>query len=192
MEIIKKNRNFCNKIWQAVRFLHKQLDSVSPNIASAKLAIEEDFVSHPTLITSWILHKLHAMVARVNSGLSNYDFHIATEALYTFIYSQLCDVFLEAVKSMDDPTKTDAILVLSLCLDVSLRCLAPFMPFISEELYQRLHFKLKECGITAKRWESVRAAEYPTEAEVHYSIFMPYQLELTYSIFRPPDGRTIF
>lgn len=174
METLKRNRHFCNKIWQSVRFLYRQLDALSPNAMGTKMTIEGDYVTHPTLIGSWILHKLQTMVVRVNTGMSNYDFHIAADSLYTFFYSQLCDVYLEAVKSKEGQAKAESILILSHCLDVSLRCLAPFMPFLSEELYQRLHFKLNETGIKAKRWTSVKAAEFPSEAEVQFFCYFPF------------------
>ena len=104
-------------------------------------------------------------VQRVDMALANYDFHQATEVLYQFLYAQLCDVYVEAVKPARRTERAAG--VLAQCLDVSLRCLAPFMPFLAEELYQRLHAQLETRGVrNLQRWPSVTVAQFPCPRQV--------------------------
>lgn len=117
-------------------------------------------------INCWIMSCLHDMVQRVNGGLDRYDFHHATDALYSFLYGQLCNVYLEAIKPLTGGDQRQSSLILAQCFDVSFRCLAPFMPFLSEELYQRLHSKLASRLIQAQRAESVLIAEFPESEKV--------------------------
>lgn len=182
MAILKRNRLFCNKIWQATRFLFQLLEQNSPSTYlnySALLKESENLL----LINQWIMSSLHAMVYQINSAMSRYDFHHATDALYNFLYGHLCDVFVEAIKPLTGKDRQESALVLAVCLDVSLRCLVPFMPFLSEELYQRLHTKIADHGIESPRSVSILIAEYPKKEEVsvnkellHFSCINKYFL----------------
>jgi len=118
------------------------------------------------LINRWLLSRLHTMVYRVNAGLARYDFHHATDALYNFLYGEFCDVYLEAVKPLTGQEQEEVALVMAKCLDVSLRCLAPFMPFLAEELYQRLHCKLTTYKIQSQRAPSILIAQFPEQETV--------------------------
>lgn len=90
----------------------------------------------------WILSRLATAVDACNKGFATYDFSAATNASYNFWLYDLCDVYLECVKPIfqngTDAEKLAARRTLFTCLDNGLRLLSPFMPFISEELYQRL------------------------------------------------------
>ena len=171
MAILKRNRLFCNKIWQATRFLFLLLEQNSPGTCLNDSSVLKD-PGNLLLLNQWIMSNLHAMVHKVNSGMSRYDFHHATEALYNFLYGQLCDVFVEAIKPLTGKDQQESILVLALCLDVALRCMVPFMPFLSEELYQRLHRKLGDHGVESQPSTSILIAEFPEKDEV------PFCLEL--------------
>lgn len=131
MATLKKNRLFCNKIWQATRFLFQLLDETFPQKSSNEIYLRKDPI-HSSLMNQWIMNGLDKMVSQVNSAMSRYDFHHATDALYTFLYGSLCDVYLEAIKPLTGVDKQESAHVLAICLDVALRCLAPFMPFISK------------------------------------------------------------
>ena len=168
MDTLKRNRLFCNKIWQATRFLFILLDRLPAQESSLQLISTEDAFQSGSLINRWIMSRLHAMVERINSGISRYDFHHATDALYNFLYSELCDVYVEAVKNYSGRDLLESVLVMSQCLDVSLRCLAPFMPFLSEELYQRLHNQLGTHKIQAHRARSILIAKFPEQDQVIY------------------------
>merc|ERR1711892_1004399 len=90
----------------------------------------------------WILSRLAYAVEQVNIGFTEYNFPQATTALYNFWLYELCDVYLEYLKPVFQGSDSSAVLtartVLYTCLDSGLRLISPFMPFISEELFQRL------------------------------------------------------
>lgn len=90
----------------------------------------------------WILSRLAQAVEVCNSGFQTYNFPLATTALYNFWLYELCDVYLEYLKPIFQGSDIGAILtarhVLYSCLDGGLRLISPFMPYISEELFQRL------------------------------------------------------
>ncbi|KAI0051297.1 hypothetical protein FA95DRAFT_1554638 [Auriscalpium vulgare] len=130
-------RKFCNKIFNATKF--------------AMLKLDESFKPEPTpkptgnesLVEQWILHKLNIAADEVNRQLTDRNFMAATNAAYNFWLYELCDVYIEAMKPMTDPsasstTRTSSQQTLYTCLDHGLRLLHPFMPFVTEELWQRL------------------------------------------------------
>merc|ERR1719462_967903 len=90
----------------------------------------------------WILSRLSVAVEELAKGFDEYNFPSATTALYNFWLYELCDVYLEVLKPVFQCGGADVILtarnVLYFCLDAALRLISPFMPFISEELFQRL------------------------------------------------------
>lgn len=129
-------RHFCNKLWNAVKF--------------TLMTLGPDFVPNPTndltgsesKVDLWILSCLWTTTDEVNKGFENYDFPKSTNACYHFWLYQLCDLYLEALKPViqsNDPIALNASKqTLYTCVDVGLRLLHPFMPFITEELFQRL------------------------------------------------------
>ncbi|KAG5652557.1 hypothetical protein H0H81_004566 [Sphagnurus paluster] len=130
-------RKFCNKIFNATKF--------------AMLKLDESFVPEPrakptgreSLVEKWILHKLNIAAAEINTQLAERNFMLATTAAYNFWLYELCDVYIEAMKPMTDDaapleTRRSAQETLYTCLDYGLRLLHPFMPFVTEELWQRL------------------------------------------------------
>lgn len=129
-------RFFCNKLWNATKF--------------ALLTLGEDFKPKPTSklsgkekeMESWILSRLSLAVESCKTGFTNYDFPTATQACYNFWLYELCDWYLEYIKPImygsDDEAKEVCRDVLYTCLDTGLRLLHPFMPFVTEELFQRL------------------------------------------------------
>merc|ERR1712106_841806 len=111
----------------------------------------------------WILSRLAYAVEQVNIGFTEYNFPQATTALYNFWLYELCDVYLEYLKPVFQGSDSSAVLtartVLYTCLDSGLRLISPFMPFISEELFQRL-----------PRWDnnqppSIMVTPFPTEQQ---------------------------
>lgn len=96
-----------------------------------------------SLVEKWILHKLNVAATEINTQLTERNFMAATTAAYQFWLYELCDVYIEAMKPMTDETasletKRSAQQTLYTCLDHGLRLLHPFMPFVTEELWQRL------------------------------------------------------
>ncbi|MBM3802528.1 MAG: valine--tRNA ligase [Acidimicrobiia bacterium] len=140
-------RAFANKIWNASRFVLLNLENlesrVTPgfSIASApgRFAARKNELS---LIDRWILARLNTTVGEINRALEAFRFHEASHQLYHFFWHELCDWYIEFVKpKIVDKERTDPDLscdVLIYVFDQALRLLHPFMPFITEELWQRL------------------------------------------------------
>uniref|UniRef100_A0A182FGE6 Valine--tRNA ligase n=2 Tax=Anopheles albimanus TaxID=7167 RepID=A0A182FGE6_ANOAL len=133
------NKLFFNKIWQATRYTLGCLERFPPNVASRQL--QEQLASAP-LMARWILSRLASTVQACHDGFEGYNFHLATAALKTFFYSNLCDVYLETTKiDMKPELATVASVhstVLLHCLEVGLRQLEPFAPFLATELLAHL------------------------------------------------------
>ncbi len=110
--------------------------------AGEKYEILDKLSSQESKADLWILSRLSATIETVDKAFKNYEFSIATQSCYSFWLYDLCDVYLECLKpvffSDDEQKKSTARRILYTCLDFGLRMLAPFMPFITEELFQRL------------------------------------------------------
>ncbi|KAL7747969.1 valine--tRNA ligase [Sorochytrium milnesiophthora] len=152
-------RKFCNKLWNATRFaLMKLGDDYKPR-SSAEPTGEESMVER------WILHKLNRAIRDTNANLETMNFMNATSAIHQFWLYELCDVYIEASKPIIDAAATDdqaarkaasARATLYTCLDQGLKLLHPLMPFVTEELWQRLP---RRAGDTTP---SLVVAKYPT------------------------------
>ena len=134
-ERISGYRNFCNKVWNAARFTLMNLDGFTPdNTDQAALPLQE--------ADEWILHRLNQTVRETNQALSEYRFNEAAMALYQFTWSEFCDWYLELSKQelySGDPLQRQTTQhVLWTVLEHLLRLLHPFMPFLTEEVWQAL------------------------------------------------------
>jgi len=130
-------RKFCNKLFNATKFAMLKLDESFVPEAVAKPTGKE------SLVEQWILHKLNIAATEVNTHLTERNFMAATTSAYNFWLYELCDIYIEAMKPMTDElavveTRKSAQQTLYMCLDYGLRLLHPFMPFVTEELWQRL------------------------------------------------------
>lgn len=115
----------------------------------------------------WILSRLATAVDACNKGFATFDFSAATNASYNFWLYDLCDVYLECVKPIfqngTDAEKLAARQTLFTCLDNGLRLLSPFMPFISEELYQRLPRAVGPPSICVAPYPTVETCPWKNE-----------------------------
>ena len=149
-ERIAGYRNFANKIWNASRFAMMNLEGFDPDAVDAG-SLELSNADR------WILFRLNETAGEVDEALTSYRFNDAASALYRFTWSEFCDWYIELVK--DDLYKGDsqrqvtARYVLWLVLEHLLRLLHPFMPFITEEIWQTLAGK--------KSASSIMLADYP-------------------------------
>ncbi|XP_067001148.2 valine--tRNA ligase isoform X2 [Anabrus simplex] len=130
-------RFFCNKLWNAVKFALSYLgNDFKPDTTIGKL------VGNETPMDLWMLSRISAAIEACNKGFVNYEFPQATTACYNLWLYDLCDVYLEYLKpvfqSGDSSTISSAKRTLYISLHIGLRLLSPFMPFITEELFQRL------------------------------------------------------
>src|SRR5512133_1206091 len=134
-ERIAGYRNFCNKVWNAARFTLMNLDGFDP-----------DGLSLDTMELSqgdkWILHRLNETIKTVDETLTDYRYNESAMALYQFTWSEFCDWYLELSKQdlygKDEARKRAVQYVLWYTLENLLRLLHPFMPFITEEIWQVL------------------------------------------------------
>ncbi|KAL4154649.1 hypothetical protein PRNP1_006766 [Phytophthora ramorum] len=143
-------RNFCNKLWNAVRFAMSNLEggfSAAENVADTVLA--------NAVVGSrdrYILSRLNCAIKVCNDSFAAYEFGEMTNALYNFWLYDLCDVYLELLKPVisgdDAEAKLTAQQTLYVCLEFGLRLLHPSMPFVTEELWQRLPGKRSTASIT--------------------------------------------
>lgn len=133
-------RNFCNKLWNAARFVLMQTADKTINAAAFA---EKDAADR------WIYAELAETITAVREAFATYRFDFAAQAIYEFIWNKYCDWYLELVKpilSKNNPAEADKAKVRHTLLDVlekTLRLIHPLMPFISEEIWQQVAPKLK-------------------------------------------------
>ena len=150
-------RNFCNKIWNATRF-------VLMNIESQKIDINNDKKTFG-LTERWITSQLSTTLNATQEGIKTYRFDLASQALYEFVWNEYCDWYLEFSKStLNDKAKSEeekrgTLYTLVYILDALLRGLHPFMPFITEELWHRV------APILNKNSETIMLESYPSKDE---------------------------
>lgn len=145
-ERVEASRNFANKIWNASRFVLMNLNIDSLSIPSASELMLED---------KWILNRYNELVREVTENLDKFELGIAVSKLYDFIWDEYCDWYIELVKprlyDAECPSNRAAQQVLSYVLSNTLKLLHPFMPFITEEIWQQLPHE----------GESIVIAEWP-------------------------------
>ncbi len=132
IERVEASRNFANKIWNASRF-------VMMNLTIDKAQLPEKDKLH--IEDKWILHRFNNLVKEVTDNLDKYELGIAVQKLYDFIWDELCDWYIELVKPRffeQGESNETAQNVLVYVLSNTLKLLHPFMPFITEEIWQAL------------------------------------------------------
>ena len=135
---VESYRNFANKIWNAARFalLYSEDGNINPQLIEsndASLALHD----------RWMISRLNKTALDLNRALAEYDFHQSVQLLYHFFWDDFCDWYIELTKAdviSEEPSakRTEARSRLLTVLDQALRLLHPFMPYITEELWQRL------------------------------------------------------
>lgn len=168
-------RNFCNKIWNATKLIFMVLGMLPPPSGnSIKLekftplpSSKETFTGHESLVDLWIISRLNNTISETISGFSQYDFSKATTSIYSYWLYDFCDVYIESIKpiifsSESNPDSIEAIRQTSYtCLEEGLRLIHPFMPFLSEELWQRIPHRQDQLSIP-----SICLASYPSFIEI--------------------------
>ena len=144
-------RNFCNKIWNASRYVLSHTDSHNLSEGDATLSLAD----------RWIQSRLETTLIAVEEAYDNYRFDLASQALYDFVWNEFCDWYLELSKPVlwDEATAASEQLgarrTLITVLEKSLRLLHPFMPFLTEEIWQTVSPLAGESG------ESIMLAPWP-------------------------------
>ena len=150
---LEAGRNFANKLWNATRFVIKSIpaEKIDMKIHKELLTVED----------RWILSRLSRTEATVNKMMADFQFGEALSTIYDFLWSEYCDWYIELAKVRLNPENKDAVSplpVLVNVLETSLRLLHPFMPFVTEELWQNLKSHLPAKW---QKTESIMIANYP-------------------------------
>ncbi len=136
-ERVEAFSNFANKIWNASRFVLMNIEDVD-NITTDY----ESFNEQNTMADKWIVNKLNILIKEVTENLEKFELGIAAQKLYDFIWFEFCDWYIELVKHRlygeDMLSREAAQSTLVYVLTESLKLLHPYMPFITEEIYQHL------------------------------------------------------
>lgn len=142
-EKVKSTWNFINKLWNASRFVLLNLEGFK----------EENYtLDNLSLSDTWILTKLNLLIQNVRRFMEKYEFNVVGSELYSFIWSDFCDQYIELAKTnMNDTTKS----VLLHTLTSILKMLHPFMPYVTDEIYNKLPI----------RDESIMISSYPVFEE---------------------------
>tara|TARA_B100000959_G_scaffold166409_1_gene174238 strand:- start:733 stop:3507 length:2775 start_codon:yes stop_codon:yes gene_type:complete len=154
---IEGYRNFCNKIWNAARFVMMNIESQNIDINGNKKIFG--------LTERWIISRLSNTLTATHEGIKTYRFDLASQALYEFVWNEYCDWYLEFSKTTlndeitSEEEKRGTLHTLTYVLETLLRGLHPFMPFITEELWQRIS------PILNKNGETIMLETYPSEDE---------------------------
>ena len=131
-ERFEQGRNFANKIWNASRFILMNLNSDNPNTDLCVFFKKEKL----DIVNRWILSRFYSTLKKTEEELAAYRFNEAANALYSFFWHEFCDWYLELIKPQI--SQKDTQVVMYKVLEKTLRLIHPFMPFISEEIWQRL------------------------------------------------------
>ncbi len=153
MSRVEGYRNFCNKLWNAARYAIMNAQSGNDDFGDGAFQYSPQ--------DSWILSRLQQTIKKVHIHYSRYRFDLLANCLYDFIWHEYCDLYLELSKpvlydkNIIEPLKRGARRTILNVLETSLRLLHPIMPFITEEIWQ----KIKE--ITSTATDSIMVAQFP-------------------------------
>ena len=154
-------RNFANKLWNASRFVMMNL-TIDKNELPETLELED----------KWILSRFNELAREVGENLDKYELGIAAQKIYDFIWDSFCDWYIELTKARltgeDETARVQAQKVLLYVLTETLKLLHPFMPFITEEIYQALPHTAEDKGefIMLQKWPEYRdELSFPQEEE---------------------------
>ena len=157
-------KKFANKIWNAARFALLNMEGFEEiDLRKEKLAIED----------RWILSRLARSVKTVEESIDSYDFPSAAKTIYSFFWNEFCDWYIESIKPRlngGGRNRTIAQNVLVRILDSSLRMLHPFMPYITEELWQRLPDS--KGVLIASEWPEFDESDFDVSSENEFSKIM--------------------
>jgi valyl-tRNA synthetase len=153
-------KKFANKIWNATRFVLMNLEDY-----------KEVPLENLKTVDKWILTRLNKTVEEVTNALENYDFNIAARTIYNFFWDDFCDWYIEASKPRLKTEERNLVqTVLVKVLDASLRLLHPFMPFLTEELWQKLPVAGE--SITIAKWPEIERELIDETAEKEFTRLM--------------------
>ncbi len=158
-EKVQASRNFANKIWNAARFIRMNMEGHE---------VPDTLPETLTRADRWILDSFNRLVKEVTENLEHFELGIAVQKLYDFLWDEFCDWYIEISKirlnSGDEEAAQNARRVLAWVMSSTMRLLHPFMPFITEEIWQALPHEGE--SIMVARWPQYREELcFPQDAE---------------------------
>ena len=160
IEKVEASRNFLNKIWNASRFIAMNMDKM-PDLSD---------IDNLTTADKWIISKANDLAVDVKQNLDSFELGLAADKVYTFMWDEFCDWYIELSKprlyNEDDPTRLAALATLRHVLSTCLRLLHPFIPFITDEIYTSFGFG-----------ETIVTAEWPSYNKNHNYLTDVKQIE---------------
>lgn len=160
MDSFKMGSRFCNKIWNAARYLLMNLDGVT---------LKDPSTVDLGIMDRWIYSQLNNASRKVAEGLDSYKFNEAAQSIYEFFWNDFCDWYIEASKhslySDDQNTKDSAMTILLDILKKSLSLMHPFVPFITEEIYSKIPNTEGSCMLS-KYPEFDSSLDFPEESAI--------------------------
>lgn len=174
VKVIHGYRRFANKIWQATKYVLGNLDKqgLKPTLKKPSKS------GHESLAERWILSKLTTAARDINAALDAREFSKSTQYVYTYWYNELCDVYIENSKAIiaegSDQERQSAVETLYTALEGGLCLIHPFMPFISEELWQRLPRRPEDetPSILKAAYPEFDKTMYDPESEAAYELLL--------------------
>ncbi len=172
-EKLEQASNFANKIWNASKFVINNLSSKEEIYSFEKNAKDSngEYKTESLKIEDrWIINKLDKLIATVTKNIEEYELGIALDNIYSFIWNEFCDWYIEIVKpriySNDKKEKARVSFVLNYVFSNALKLLHPFMPFVTSEIYENLvRFDKKELMI--EEWPEIKnSVKYNEEKDV--------------------------
>ena len=166
IEKVEASSNFANKIRNATRFIMMNLENMGGKDLKA---------GQMDLADRWIISRYNRLVGEVTENLDKYELGIAAQKVYDFIWNEYCDWYIELVKprlyGTNEEARSTALYTLVYVLSNTLKLLHPFMPFISEEIWQHLSAS-SEDSIMVSSWPRLKDEELDDEAEARMDSIM--------------------
>ena len=162
-EKLDQAANFANKIWNAAKFIKLNLVDEKDIIEYRNKVYNSETRKYNSellkLEDKWILNQLDKLINDVTNNINNYELGIALDNIYSFIWNEFCDWYIEIVKSRlysdNYEEKVSAGMILNYVFTTSLKLLHPFMPFVTSEIYESL-IKFDDKELMMSKWPSVR------------------------------------
>ena len=152
-EKVKSTWNFVNKLWNASRYVLMNMEDFT----------EKDYnLNNLSMTDKWILTKLNNVIKNVRTNMDKYDFHNVGNELYSFIWEDFCDWYIELSKTNMDNTRKSVLLKV---LTSIIKMLHPFMPYVTEEIFSMLPIK-ESSSITISSYPVVEQTDYKEEKQI--------------------------
>jgi valyl-tRNA synthetase len=173
-ESVEASRNFANKLWNAARFVMMNLEGKSPE------QLGKPDLNQLELCDRWILSRLNQVIVQTKENIENYGLGEAAKGLYEFIWGDFCDWYIELVKTRlwkdgSDPSRLVAQQTLAAVLENIIKLLHPFMPHITEELWQTL---------SQQNDDFLALQSYPTVNQAYIDLSLEQSFTLIFETIR--------